>query len=81
MPIIGPDLAIAVREHLPQIMLSLVEEMSHVLVETLTRGELDYILCYDIPDLPHLSRSPLMQDDLVLVTLPGPSDGKPVALV
>jgi LysR family nitrogen assimilation transcriptional regulator len=79
MPIVGPGLVIHVREHIPQILLSLVEEMSHVLVDTLIRGELDFILCYDIPDLPQLSRTPLFQDDLVLVTLPGPRKSEPIA--
>jgi LysR family nitrogen assimilation transcriptional regulator len=81
MLMVGPDLIVHVREHLPQVFLSLVEEMSHVLVETLSRGELDFILCYDVPDLPHLSRTALLQDDLMLVTLPGPSKGAPVAFV
>ena len=36
----------------------------------LLRGEVDFILCYDVPDLPQLSRMPILQDDLVLVTLP-----------
>ena len=43
--------------------------MSHVLAETLARGETDFILCYDVPDLPQFSRIPILQDDLVLVTL------------
>jgi len=77
---VGPDLIVHVREHLPQVFLSLVEEMSHVLVDTLSRGELDFILCYDVPDLPHLARTALLQDNLVLVTLPGPAKG-PVAFV
>lgn len=84
MPIVGPELAVHIREHIPQILLSLVEEMSHVLVDTLTRGELDFILCYDVPDLPHLSRTPLLQDDLVLVKLPNgsrSSRGEPIAFV
>ena len=53
----GTELALTVREHLPQVLLSIVEAMSHVLVDTLSRGEVDFILCYDIPDLPHLSRA------------------------
>ena len=47
----------------------------------LVRGEVDFILCYDVPDLPQLSRIALLQDDLVLVTLPGPHKGKPIAFV
>ena len=81
MPVIGSEIAMTVREQLPQVSLSIVEAMSHVLVETLVRGEVDFILCYDVPDLPQLSRTALLQDDLVLVTLPGPRKGQPIALV
>ena len=81
MPVIGSEIALIVREQLPQVSLSIVEAMSHVLVDTLARGEVDFILCYDVPDLPHLSRVAMLQDDLVLVTLPGPRKGEPIALV
>ena len=81
MPVIGSEIALIVREQLPQVSLSIVEAMSHVLVETLVRDEVDFILCYDVPDLPQLSRVALLQDDLVLVTLPGPLKGQPIALV
>jgi LysR family nitrogen assimilation transcriptional regulator len=57
----------------------MIEAMSHVLVEMLARAEVDFILCYDVPDLPHLSRTALLQDDLVLVTSPGPRKGEPIA--
>jgi LysR family nitrogen assimilation transcriptional regulator len=63
------------------VFLSIVEAMSHVLVDHLSRGEVDFILCYDVPDLPQFDRTPLLQDDLVLVTLPGPCRGQPIALV
>jgi LysR family nitrogen assimilation transcriptional regulator len=75
---IGPELAVRVREQLPQVFLSLTEEMSHVLVDTLSRGEIDLALAYDVPDLPQFARTALLQDDLVLVTLPGPREGCPV---
>lgn len=81
MLLVGTELAVTVREHHPQVFLSLVEEMSHVLIETLSRGELDFILCWDVPDLPHLVRTALLQDDLVLVTLPGQHKGEPIAFV
>ena len=77
MPVIGSEIALIVREQLPQVSLSIVEAMSHVLVETLVRGEVDFILCYDVPDLPQLSRVAMLQDDLVLVTLPGPARESP----
>jgi LysR family nitrogen assimilation transcriptional regulator len=52
--------------------------MSHVLVESLSRGEIDLALAYDVPDLPHLARTELLREDLVLVTLPGLRRGQPV---
>ena len=81
MLVAGTELALTVRERLPQVFLSMVEAMSHVQVEMLLRGEVDFILGYDIPDLPQISRVALLQDDLVLVTLPGPKKGTPIALV
>lgn len=78
MLIVGTEIAMVARDQLPGLSLSLVEAMSHVLVETLTRGETDFILCYDVPDLPHVSRSPILQDDLVLVTLPGDNMRAPI---
>ena len=81
MLVCGTEIALAVREQLPNVFLSIVEGMSHVLIESLARAEADFILCYDVPDLPQFSRTALLQDDLVLVTLPRDSNGKPIALV
>ncbi len=71
MLVLGPDLAINVRDTLPQVFLSLVEAMSHILVEALLRDEVDLALAYDVPDHPQLHRVELLHEDLVLVTLPG----------
>jgi LysR family nitrogen assimilation transcriptional regulator len=79
MLIVGTEIAMVVRERLPGVSLSLVEAMSHVLADTLTRGETDFILCYDVPELPHVARMPMLQDDLVLVTLPGENPRQPIA--
>jgi LysR family nitrogen assimilation transcriptional regulator len=81
MLVAGTEIALTVRENHPQVVLSMAEAMSHVLVEMLARGEVDFILCYDVPDLPHLNRTALLQDDLVLVSLPGPRQREPVAFV
>lgn len=81
MPLVGPDISIYVREKLPHVMLSLVEDMSHVLMDRLAHGELDFILCYDVPDQPGLTRTALLQDDLVLVTHAFGKSGQPVPLV
>jgi LysR family transcriptional regulator, nitrogen assimilation regulatory protein len=66
----GAGLTLNARERCPELFLSLVEAMSHVLVGNLARGEVDFILCYDVPDEGNFSRTALLQDDLVLVTLP-----------
>lgn len=79
MLIVGTEIAMTARERLPGVSLSLVEAMSHVLADTLTRGETDFILCYDVPELPHVTRMPILQDDLVLVTLPDGEPRKPIA--
>ncbi len=79
MLVVGTEIAMAVRERLAEVSLSLVEAMSHVLIETLARGETDFILCYDVPDLPRISRTPLLQDDLVLVTPPTDAVHQPIA--
>lgn len=79
---LGTELAVTVRNHLPQLFLSMAEAMSHVLVEMLARQEVDFILCYDVPDRPGFSRTALLQDDLVLATLPGPRlSRQPIAFV
>jgi LysR family nitrogen assimilation transcriptional regulator len=81
MLVIGSEIALTVREQHPQVFLSIVEAMSHVLVDTLLQGKVDFILGYDIPDVAQISRTALLQDDLVLVTLPGPRKGEPIAFV
>jgi len=81
MLIVGTEIAVTARQQLPQVFLSMAEAMSHVLIEMLARGEVDFILCYDVPDLPHLHRTALLQDDLVMVSLPGPCAGEPIAFV
>ena len=75
----GPDIALSVREKLSGVSLSMLEAMSHVLVEMLSRGEVDLILCYDVPDLPQFVRTAFLQDDMVLVTQPNGANGKPIA--
>ena len=47
MPITGTEHALTVREHFPQIFLTMVEELSDVLIEMLKSQEVDFILGYD----------------------------------
>jgi LysR family nitrogen assimilation transcriptional regulator len=81
MLIAGTELALTVRQNLPQVFLSVVEAMSHVLIESLTRGDVDFILSYDVPDQPQFSRTALLEDDLVLVTQPGTGKADSIAFV
>lgn len=81
MLVCGTEIAMTVREQLPHVFLSIVEAMSHVLIDTLARAEADFILCYDVPDLAQFSRTALLQDDLVLVTPPRDANGMSIALV
>jgi LysR family nitrogen assimilation transcriptional regulator len=78
---IGAELALAVREHLPQVFLSMLEAMSHVLVTVLRQGEADFVLCYDVPDLPGIARLALSQDELVLVSTPGVGESGTISFV
>jgi LysR family nitrogen assimilation transcriptional regulator len=68
MQMIGSELALQMSDHAPGISLSLSEEMSHLLIETLRRGELDMILAYDVPDDAGWWKRALYQEDLVLVS-------------
>jgi len=76
----GSEIAVNAAEQLPSVVLSMAEEMSHVLLQMLMRGELDVALAYDVADSPAITRAPLFQDDLVLVTLPLASAITPVSL-
>lgn len=80
MLVLGPDVVVNVRDRVPQVFLALVEEMSHVLVDALSRGEIDFCLAYDVPETPHVVRTPLLREDLVLVTLPSLDRGRPVTV-
>jgi LysR family nitrogen assimilation transcriptional regulator len=70
MLVLGAEIAVMARDRLPHVFLSLSEAMSHVLAETLLRGDLDMALGYDLPETPRLERTALLEEDLVFVTLP-----------
>lgn len=76
----GADIAVQARETLPQVLLSLAEEMSHVLADRLLRDELDVVLAYGVPEHAAIRREALRHEDLVLVTLPEEGGQGPVTL-
>ncbi len=70
MLVLGAEVAVAARERLPHVFLSLSEAMSHVLAEALLRGDVDMAIAYDVPDVPQVDRVALLDEELVFVTLP-----------
>jgi LysR family nitrogen assimilation transcriptional regulator len=67
---VGPDLLIDAREHMPNVFISLVEEMSFALIEAMERDEVDLALAYDVPDRQSLSRRALLAEEVLFVTAP-----------
>lgn len=81
MLLAGSDLLVNARRVVPGVFLSLVEELSFVLVEALERGEIDAALAYEVPERPGLQRRALFEEELVLVAPPGSIDAAdPISL-
>lgn len=70
LKLIGSDLLVSATEALPKVALHVVEELSFVLVDGLNRGDLDYVLAYDIGEAPGLIRRPLIEEDLLHISAP-----------
>jgi len=68
LKLIGTDILASAGTQLPGIVLHMVEELSFVLADALERGELDYVLAYDIDERPGLRRIALMEEDLLCVS-------------
>lgn len=71
MAMLGPDLVLRARASFPDLQVSLVEGLSHMLVDLVERDELDLALASDAEVRPGLTQTLLLEEDLVLVTLPG----------
>lgn len=70
MRLVGSDIINAVRRDLPGVFLSLVEEPSFVLESGLQRGEIDLALTYELPETTAVDRTPMMVEELLLITRP-----------
>jgi LysR family transcriptional regulator, nitrogen assimilation regulatory protein len=78
---LGSDTLVDARDAMPDVFLSLVEEMSHVLIAAMERGELDLALAYDVAERPGLARRAIMEEELLLVSAPDKAPrGKSIAL-
>ncbi|MCY0093421.1 LysR family transcriptional regulator [Hoeflea ulvae] len=65
--LLGMDILKDVRKAIPHLQLSLVEEMSVLLIDALERNEIDVAIAYDVPDKPNLIRVPLMSEEVLFL--------------
>ena len=70
LKLIGTELLVEANARLPNIALEVVEELSFMLTDALDRGDLDYVLAYDIEDNPGIRRIALLEEDLLHVSAP-----------
>ncbi len=75
MRLVGADLVVAVRNEMPEVALSIVEDFSFVLQQRLERDELHYALTYNTPNEPWFVRTPLLEEDLMFVSSPDQASG------
>ena len=68
--IIAPRLLETLAVAMPRLVLSMVEELSHVLIERAEAGRLDLALIYNAPPRPGLARDPQMREHLYFVASP-----------
>ena len=67
---LGADLLKRARAEMPDVLVSLVEERTPVLLEALDRGQINVAFLYNIGDRPGLERRAAVEEDLLLVTAP-----------
>jgi LysR family nitrogen assimilation transcriptional regulator len=77
MSLIGYDLLVEAREAMPQVFLSVTEELGYALIDAMKRAELDLALVYEVDDEPWLAARPIFEEELLFVTAltdvpPGP---------
>lgn len=70
MRLVGTEIITAVRRDLPDVYLSLIEETSYVLEGSLQRGEIDLALTYELPENTPIANTPMLVEELLLVTHP-----------
>ncbi len=70
MHLVGQSMLVGAREATPDVQMSLVEEMSHVLVDALEREEIDMAFAYSVPERSGLVRLPILEEELLFVSAP-----------
>lgn len=74
--VLGSELLIQARERIPGVFLSLVEDVSYELEEAMAEGKLDLALAYEVGERPGLSRTAVLDEDLLFLTAPQLSDSE-----
>ncbi|MCR4524194.1 LysR family transcriptional regulator [Bosea sp. 47.2.35] len=65
---IGPDMLLDAKQTIPNVSLSLVEELSYSLATSLERGELNYALAYGADEQrPNVDRRAILEEELLFV--------------
>lgn len=64
----GAGLMVRIRDDMEGVSLSVVEEMSYVLVDAIDRDEIHLALAYEVVDRPDLARTALLDEELLFVT-------------
>lgn len=64
----GAGLMVRIRDDMEGVSLSVVEEMSYVLVDAIERDEIHLALAYEVADRPDLARTALLDEELLFVT-------------
>jgi len=79
MHLAGQWMLVGAREAMPNVQMSVVEEMSYVLVDALEREEIDVAFAYSVPERPGLVRLPILEEELIFVSVPDSGDAdKPI---
>ena len=69
--ILATQLLERVRSAMPRVTLTMMEELSNILIEQVTAGRLDLALIFNAPPSRAFEREPQLRESLYLVTKPG----------
>lgn len=72
--LVGAEILVEAQSDLPNVNLSITEEMSYVLVEALERDEIDLALAYEVAERPGFVRTPLIEEEMLFVSAGGKTD-------
>lgn len=64
------EILVLARDLMPTVRFSLAEELSHIMAEAVSRGDVDLALGYEVVDRPALKRIALLMEELTYVVSP-----------